>query len=290
MGAAYGRDAESPTADRNRHVMTTNRTHRTRLARALAAVAGIGYQAALAQVTRTAEAGLLPEPLDAAGMRQALDVLLAGTGPAAASTTDAAMPRYYRLAQVCQGRLQPGVSHRVDRASALGVAAVHCRGRYDPVEILGAAMADPDDPDLPTDWWRRVVAAGSRDDCALPDPYPPGSDPDGYLPLDRALDQRDATGDVDAYERRLRAITRREPGDVDAHAHLGNLYLDMADPTGPVTVTPPPDQRQRQAWLRTALGHYQTGVGVGELALPDPFTGVLVWSTLDFTYREFTCR
>jgi hypothetical protein len=51
------------------------------------------------------------------------------------------------------------------------------------------------------------------------------------------------------------------------------LYPDMADPTSLVTVTPPPDQRQRQAWLRTALGHYQTGVGVAELTLPDPFTG-----------------
>jgi hypothetical protein len=64
--------------------MTTNRTHQARLARALAAVADIGYQAALAQVVSVAETGLLPEHLDAAGMRQALDVLLAKapTGPA----------------------------------------------------------------------------------------------------------------------------------------------------------------------------------------------------------------
>jgi len=55
----------------------------------------------------------------------------------------------------------------------------------------------------------------------------------------------------------------------------------MADPTSTVVVTPPPGQRQRQAWLRTALGHYQTAVGVAELALPDPFTGVLAWAELD---------
>ncbi|MGH3519239.1 MAG: hypothetical protein ACRDQ7_17840 [Haloechinothrix sp.] len=46
-------------------------------------------------------------------------------------------------------------------------------------------------------------------------------------------------------------------------------------------ITPEPTGRQRQASLRTALGHYQVGVGIAELALPDPFTGVLVWSELD---------
>ncbi|MDQ7909091.1 hypothetical protein RB614_31670 [Phytohabitans sp. ZYX-F-186] len=263
--------------------MSTNRTHRTRLARALAAVSDIPYQTALTRVVRAAEAGLLPDPLDAAGMRHALD-LLAGTGDRAAGTNSSALAlesRYYRMAQVCGDRMQPGVPDRVARARAKGVPAVRVRGSYDPVEILGAVMADQDDPDAATDWWQRVVAAGTRDDCALTDPYPPGSDPDGYLPIDRALDRRDATGDVDAYERTLRAITRREPRDIDAHAHLGNLYLDLADPTGTVTVTPPPDARQRQVWLRTALGHYQTAVGVAELALPEPFTGFLPWAELD---------
>jgi hypothetical protein len=55
----------------------------------------------------------------------------------------------------------------------------------------------------------------------------------------------------------------------------------MADPTGTVTVNPPPDKQQRQARLRTALGHYQAAVGVAELALPDPFTGLLAWAELD---------
>jgi len=264
--------------------MSTNRTHRTRLARALAAVSDIPYQTALTRVIRAAEAGLLPDPLDAAGMRHALDVLLTGTGHRAAGTNSSALPlepRYYRLAQVCGDRMQPGVPDRVARARAKGVSAVRVRGSYDPVEILGAVMADQDDPNAHTDWWQRVVAASTRDDCALADPYPPGSDPDGHLPIDRALDRRDATGDVDAYERTLRAIIRRDPRDIDAHAHLGNLYLDMADSTGPVTVTPPPDHRQQQAWLRTALGHYQTAVGVAELALPDPFSGLLAWAELD---------
>ncbi|MBN1171301.1 MAG: hypothetical protein JXA67_03925 [Micromonosporaceae bacterium] len=265
--------------------MTTNRTHRTRLARALAAVADIGYQAALTRVVRAAEAGLLPDPLDAAGMRHALDVLLAGTDPAGAeSAAGSALrlePRYYRLAEVCDGRLQPGVTGRIDRARALGVAPVRDRGGFDPVEALGPVMADTDDPDTGSDWWRRVVHAGTRPDCTLHGPYPPGSRPDGSVPIDAALDARDATSDVDAYEATLRAITRREPRDIDAHAHLGNLYLDMVDPGSAITVSPPPSEQDRRSWLRTALGHYQTAIGVAELALPDPFTGFLRWADLD---------
>jgi hypothetical protein len=99
--------------------------------------------------------------------------------------------------------------------------------------------------------------------------------------IDEALDRRDATGDVDAYEHDLRAIIRAEPRDIDAHAHLGHLYLSLADPGGDLVVTPPPDARQQRAWLRTALGHYQASVGIAELALPDPFTGFLVWAELD---------
>jgi hypothetical protein len=140
------------------------------------------------------------------------------------------------------------------------------------------------DGDGDTDWGRRTATAtaGVRDDYALPDPYPPGADPDGYLPIDRALDRRDATGDIDAYERSLLAIVRAEPRDVDALAHLGHLYVTMADPAGTeVVFTPEPPASQRRAWLRQALGFYHAGVAVGELALPDPFDGLLVWAQLD---------
>jgi len=133
----------------------------------------------------------------------------------------------------------PGVAQRVARAATLGVPPARSRGCYDPVDILGAAMDgdddpdDPDDPDTGADWWRRVVAAGTRPDYALASPYPPGSDPDGYLPIDRALDRRDTTGDADAYEQALHAITRREPRDIDAHAHSATSIWTW--PTPPAT-------------------------------------------------------
>jgi tetratricopeptide (TPR) repeat protein len=274
-------------ADRDWHVVSTNPTHRTRLARALASAAGIPYQTALSLVADAAEAGALPSRLDPAGMRQALKVLLqrpCAAGAKAGSQAGALElePRYYRLAQVMSGRLQPGVPQRVARAAGADAPAVRCWGDYDPVAHIGAVMADNGDDDLYSDWWQRVAAAGPRPDCILPDPYPPGSSPDGYLPIDRALDERDATGDAARYHRTLESIVRREPRDIDAWAHLGNVYLDLADPHTPQPPgAPPPGERQRRSWARTALGCYQTAVGVAELALPDPFGGFLTWSNLD---------
>src|SRR5437763_15661893 len=134
--------------------MTTNRTHRARLARALAAVADIGYQTALARVISAAEAGALPQRLDEAGMRQALDTLLAEATTAPGGQAGSALrlqPRYYRLAEVCPGPLAPGVSARVSRAGALGMPAARDRGDYDPLDILDAVTSadggGDDDPD-----------------------------------------------------------------------------------------------------------------------------------------------
>jgi hypothetical protein len=268
------------------HVVSTNPTHRTRLARALAAAAGIRYQTALSLVTEAAEAGALPSRLDPDGMGQALQMLLHQHAAGARANSQAKAlkpePRYYRLAQVVHGHLQPGVPQRVARAAAAGVLAARCWGDYDPVAHIGAVMSDNCDDDLHSSWWRRVAAAGTRPDCILPDPYRAARNPGGYLPLDRALDERDATGDTARYHRTLESIVRREPRDIDAWAHLGNVYLDLADPHTPQPPgAPPPGERQRRSWARTALGNYQTGVSVAELALPDPFGGFLAWNHLD---------
>ncbi len=261
--------------------MTTNPTHRTRLARALADATGIPYQKSLSLAADAAEAGMLPSRLDPAGMRRALEVLQRHAGAGDSSQASALEPRYYRLAQVVPGRMQQGVPQRVARAAAAGMLLVRSWGERDPAEA-GAVMPGDSGDAAASGWWHRVAAAGTRPDCILPGPYPPGHSPDGYLPLDRALDQRDATGDVVRYHRTLEGIVRREPRDIDARAHLGNYYLDLAAPdrTPPLGV-PPAGERQRRSWLRAALGCYQTAVGVAELALPDPFDGFLAWGHLD---------
>lgn len=264
------------------HVVSTHRTHRTRLARELAAAADIGYQTALTRVIRAAEAGILRYPLDSTGMRRALDLLLPTVdGTATGSSALALESRYYRLAEVCDGRLQPGVAHRIARAGNLGIAAVRIRGRYDLFEAIDMDSVDVD-LDATSDWWRRAVAAGSRPDGALPDPYPPGSQPDGYVPIDRAVAAWQETGDLDTYETTLREIVRANPLDVDARAHLGLLYLDLADPDGiKLELAELPSKLEQRARLRTALGHYQSAVGIAELALPAPYAGVLPWTELD---------
>jgi tetratricopeptide (TPR) repeat protein len=265
------------------HVVSTNPTHRTRLARALADATGISYQKALSLVADAAEAGVLPGRLDQAGMRRALEVLQ--RHPAGAGTSSQARalePRYYRLAEVVHRGLQQGVPQRVARAAAAGVPAVRSWGECNPAEIAGAVMPGNGDSDTGSGWWQRVAAAGARPDCVLPGPYPPGRSPDGYLPVDRALDERDATGDITRYRRALEGIVRREPRDIDAWAHLGNYYLDLAAPDSSLPPeAPPAGERQRRSWLRSALGHYQAAVGVAELVLPDPFGGFLTWGHLD---------
>lgn len=61
----------------SRTKQSANTTHRKRLARRYAEVTGVGYQQALDKVTAAAEAGVLPTPLDPAGMDTALAVLAA---------------------------------------------------------------------------------------------------------------------------------------------------------------------------------------------------------------------
>ncbi len=274
--------------------MTSIPSEHARLARAVAAVADISAREASARVAAAMQAGLLPTCLDETGMLQALAAILAARpavgGPHARRAAGMLEPRYYRLAEVCGPRLAAGVPARVARAAALGAPPARERGEFTPAELLEVADTDPvedgpdgggDRPQAGTDWWRRLVDAGPRPDAALPDPYPAGHDPDGGVPIDHALDRRDATGDVDAYERDLKQIIRAEPRDIDAYAHLGHLYLSLASHGGDLIVTPPPDARQKATWVRTALGHYQSGVAIAELAMPDPFTAVLRWAELD---------
>ena len=62
--------------------MSSNLTHRKQLARTLAATSELTYQQALTLVTATAAQGLLPAPLDAAGMADALTILVAAAAQA----------------------------------------------------------------------------------------------------------------------------------------------------------------------------------------------------------------
>ncbi|MBG0818418.1 hypothetical protein [Planomonospora sp. ID82291] len=123
-------------------------------------------------------------------------------------------------------------------------------------------------------WWKHVKAAGAREIWQMPEPYV-GADSD--VPLDRALDERDRTGDEAAYRTALQQICNANYRDIDAWAHSGHEALARANA---VTGTSPTAKRRRSAALKEALGYYQTGVAVGELSLPTCFTGVLPWSLI----------
>jgi hypothetical protein len=98
----------------------------------------------------------------------------------------------------------------------------------------------------------------------------------GWLPLDRALDERERTSDVDGCLAELERIVAAEPLDVDAWAHLGNHHLDTAwaayHRRGTRVVA-----EQRDA----AVAAYQTAVAAVELSLPIGFNGLLAWGKLD---------
>lgn len=64
-------------------------------------------------------------------------------------------------------------------------------------------------------------------------------------------------GDVNGARELLMNALQRDLRCIDAHAHLGNLEFDHSP--------------------RTALLHYEVGVGISELSLPSGFDGVLLW-------------
>jgi hypothetical protein len=151
---------------------------------------------------------------------------------------------------------------------------------YDP--LTHGWDLDPDDYDdelirqaQTWEWWKRVKAAGVRESWRMPWPYA-GADSD--VPIDRALDERERTGDQAAYRRAMKRIRDANYRDIDAWAHSGHEALARADA---VAGTTKKSNARRTALLNEALGFYQTGVAVGELSLPARFTGVLPWSWIE---------
>jgi len=75
-------------------------------------------------------------------------------------------------------------------------------------------------------WWKRVKAAGTREKWRMPEPYAGvGSE----VPLDRALGERERTGDEATYRLALKRIRNATYRDIDAWAHSGNEALARAD-------------------------------------------------------------
>lgn len=86
----------------------------------------------------------------------------------------------------------------------------------------------------------------------------PDADPDDAPTSDAA--ELASAGDRDGAYELLMDTVLRDLRCLDAHAHLGNLVFDR--------------------FPSRALVHYEIGVRIGELSLPQPFAGVLMWSRI----------
>jgi hypothetical protein len=86
----------------------------------------------------------------------------------------------------------------------------------------------------------------------------PGYEPDENPTCD-AAELREA-GDEEAARELLMDVLCEDLRCIDAHAGLGNLEFDR--------------------WPERAMVHYQIGIGIAELSLPEGFDGLLTWGRL----------
>lgn len=151
---------------------------------------------------------------------------------------------------------------RLDIA-ALGLTPLELRdpGVWDPndrmedeEQVPSAARSDQ------KAWSRRVLAAGPRPSAEM-EQVLPGVEPDDFDsdPICDASEVANAGHTVDACQM-LGALLTVDLRCLDAHAHLGNFKFDVM-----------PEQ---------ALRHYEVGIAIGDLSLPDPEL-VLPWTSVD---------
>ena len=106
-----------------------------------------------------------------------------------------------------------------------------------------------------------VIAAGPRLQFEFEQLLPGGEDPDAGDPILDAVERRDR-GHHDRAQALLEGLVEWDARCIDAHAHLGGLAFDQADPAA-------------------AQAHYATGVRIAEGSVPDGFGGVLGWGWID---------
>jgi len=142
--------------------------------------------------------------------------------------------------------------------AALGLVPLRLdnRGVWDPREHYWGEADDPIE-----EWTQPIIACGPRPafemEQVLPgtDPEDPDSDP-----IIQSNDLKNAGNARDAL-RILMALCQVELRCLDAHAHLGNFEFDHHP--------------------ALAIRHYEAGLRIGELSLPEAFDGLLPWGHLD---------
>jgi len=151
------------------------------------------------------------------------------------------------------------------QASATTVARALRRMRGLPrLELLYEGVWDPEEeywgePEEPIDELFAPIIAGGCRPCHEMEQVLPGADIDDD-DIVRSGELR-RVGLPRQASALLRRLLRQDYRCVDAHCHLGNVAFDL-DPA-------------------EALPHYEMGIAIAEMALPEPFTGVLPWTMID---------
>jgi tetratricopeptide (TPR) repeat protein len=128
-------------------------------------------------------------------------------------------------------------------------------GMWKPEDEYWGEPGDELEPDF-----EEIIEAGARPQCEM-EQVIPGSDAadlDDAITLSADLARLGLRREA---REMLRKLLVHDQRCIDAHAHLGNLVF--------------------AANAAAALVHYQTGVAIGEQALPPRYTGLLPWSLLD---------
>lgn len=106
-----------------------------------------------------------------------------------------------------------------------------------------------------------VAAGGARRSFEFEQLLPEGDDPEPRDPIEEAIALRDA-GQLRRAVDALEGLVEWDSRCLDAHAHLGLLAFDRAEP-------------------RSALAYYAAGVCVAERSLPEDFDEVVGWGWVD---------
>lgn len=148
-------------------------------------------------------------------------------------------------------------SSRLDVA-ALGLTplALNDAGEWDPKDEYWGEEGEPID-----DWAKPIIARGPRQAYEM-EQVVPGRDPDDFDsdPICESNDLK-AGGDRAAAYKILMELCQADLRCLDAHAHLGNFVFDHRP--------------------KDAIRHYEVGVRIGELSLPQDFDGLLPWGHID---------
>jgi hypothetical protein len=148
-------------------------------------------------------------------------------------------------------------STRLD-AAALGLVPLRLeeKGVWDPRDEFWGEEGEPI-----AAWAKPIIGGGPRREFEM-EQILPGADPEDPFtdPITESNDLKDAGNFREAYKVLMDACYA-DLRCLDAHAHLGNLAFDQLP--------------------KDAVRHYEVGLRIGELSLPDDFGALLPWGFVD---------